>query len=388
MIKSNYVDNSGLRLPYFYHLPEGYTPGWIYPLMVMMHGTPGDENTTPPFFAAYSFTRVFASYRQQATDPVILVWPTRRPNENGWTGQYLRQVSGLLDKLVADFSINTNRVYIGGASEGLHAAWDLVGMRPSFFAGLFIGAGWAGSTKPALLKNLPIWVVCAANDEAGQLGNTRAAVESLRNAGGCPIYTEYMSGGHYDGIGMFLRTPVFVDWVLAQRRGIPCDNSPLLCVTNPAPGGLLSTGASAVSLAGWADAAEYPVTRVLWTNTTARKGSLATGTNFWSATGIPLMANKTNVITVAATTTSWSAGYGGITSFNDTIAVFSSPIMASISRQPSSIVLTWTGGAPPFHIQRAPSVSPSDWSIIHSNAASPITMPLSGDSGFYRVLGQ
>jgi predicted esterase len=388
MIKANFVDNTAARLPYFYHLPEDYSPARAYPLVVLLHGTPGDENTTPPFLAAYSFTRVFASYRQQATDPVLLVWPTRRPNENSWTDQYLRQVSGLIDKLRGDFNINTNRIYIGGASEGVHAVWDLVGMRPSFFAAALLGAGWAGSTKPALVKDLPIWVECAANDEGGQLGNTRALVTALRNAGGRPIYAEYLTGGHYDGAGMLLRTPAVVDWILAQRRGNPCTNAPLLCITNPAPDALFTTGASAVSLAGWADAADYPVMRVHWTNTTAGKGGLASGTNLWSAAGVPLLANKTNLIVVAGTTTSGSSGYGGSTTFNDTIAVFSTPLKANISHQPSSVVLTWTGGAPPFHIQHAPSLSSSDWAIIQSNAVPPLTLPLNGDSGFYRILGR
>ena len=193
MVKSNYM--SGARLPYFYHLPAGYDPQHRYPLVVMMHGTPGDETTTPPFFASYPPTRVFASYNQQATDPVILVWPTRRAGDNSWTDPYLQQVSGLINKLIADFSIDTNRVYIAGASEGLHAAWDLVGMRPSFFASVCFAAGWSGAKQSSFIKDVPTWVWCASNDDAGQLGAAQALVQALRSAGGKPIYTEYASGG-------------------------------------------------------------------------------------------------------------------------------------------------------------------------------------------------
>jgi poly(3-hydroxybutyrate) depolymerase len=219
MVKGNYTNSASLRLPYFYHVPAGYDPERSYPLVILLHGTPGDENTTPPFFASYPTTRVFASYNQQATDPVIQVWPTRRAGDNSWTDPYLQQVSELIDKLMADFSLDRNRIHIGGASEGAHAAWDLVGMRPAFFASACFAAGWVGVKPPGLIKETPEWVWCASNDEAGQLGNTQALVQALRSAGGRPIYTEYASGGHYDGIFMGLRTPVVIDWILAQRSG-------------------------------------------------------------------------------------------------------------------------------------------------------------------------
>ncbi len=118
MVKGNYTNTSSVRLPYFYDLPAGYDPLRRYPLVILMHGTPGDETTAPPFFASYAATRVFASYGQQATDPVILVWPSRRPGDNSWTDPYLQLVSGLIDKLIADFSIDTNRVYIAGRVRG------------------------------------------------------------------------------------------------------------------------------------------------------------------------------------------------------------------------------------------------------------------------------
>jgi predicted peptidase len=82
-----------------------------------MHGTPIDENVLPGLFVSGADTRVFASYNQQTTDPVILVWPSRRAGDNLWTPAYLQLVSGLIDKLMADFSIDTNRLYIAGISE-------------------------------------------------------------------------------------------------------------------------------------------------------------------------------------------------------------------------------------------------------------------------------
>jgi hypothetical protein len=49
-IKGNFTNTLG-RLPYFYLLPTNYTAAQTYPLLVMFHGTPGDETvmTTPNY---------------------------------------------------------------------------------------------------------------------------------------------------------------------------------------------------------------------------------------------------------------------------------------------------------------------------------------------------
>jgi predicted peptidase len=154
-ILKNFTNAAGARLPYYFFLPSNYDPTRSYPLICNFPGSPSDETTrrsTP-----YAPTLVFGSYKQQATDPAILVWPTRLVGDNQWTDQYLQQVSGLLDWLPSNFNIDTNRVYISGFSEGVHAAWDLMGLRPEFFAAARLEAGWPGSRSAASIKDVPLW---------------------------------------------------------------------------------------------------------------------------------------------------------------------------------------------------------------------------------------
>lgn len=68
--------------------------------------------------------------------------------------------------------------------------------RPGFFAGALLGAGWQGNYSAASIKNIPAWFCCAQDDQAGQLPNIRVAVQTLRMAGGNPIYSEFATGGH------------------------------------------------------------------------------------------------------------------------------------------------------------------------------------------------
>jgi hypothetical protein len=119
-IKNNFTNALG-RLPYFYLLPTNYNAARTYPLWFNFHGTPGDETvmTTPnygyPGYLNLPGVKAFASFRQQAQDPVIVLWPTRRAGDQSWTDSYLRQASALLDQFIAQFGVDTNRIFITGA---------------------------------------------------------------------------------------------------------------------------------------------------------------------------------------------------------------------------------------------------------------------------------
>ena len=332
---------------------------------------------------------MFASFRQQQTDPVILVWPARRAGDAyaGWTAQYLQLLSGLLDHLLLQFSIDTNRIYVEGVSEGFHATWDLLAMRPGFFAAGRISAGLKGDTSAASIKDVPLWIWCARNDDYGQFPNTQQAIRALRLVGGNPIYTEYQTGGHFNGIFIGTMTPVIVDWVLAQRRGQPSTNQPLLTITSPTPEPLLTTAATNLALAGSAAALGQSVTRVTCTNLTYNLSASTSGTYSWTASNVPLRAGNTNLITVTAATTSWASAYGGETTFSDALTVFSSPIRASLSLGATGTLLNWTGGTAPFQVERATELTPADWIVILTNATPPVALPVGADAEYYRVSG-
>jgi len=55
--------------------------------------------------------------------------------------------------------------------------------------------------------------------------------------------------------------------------------------------------------------------------------------HFWNATGFPLLADKTNVVIVTATATSWAPAFGGNTTFNDTLTVVCMPITLTLERK-------------------------------------------------------
>jgi poly(3-hydroxybutyrate) depolymerase len=395
-IKGNFTNAYG-RLPYFYLLPTNYSAARPYPLWFSFHGAGYDETgiIAPlggfPGVAQFPETKPFASYRQQERNPVILLWPTRRTGDGAWTDSYLHQASALLDHFISQFSVDTNRIFLTGGSEGVHAAWDVIAMRPGCFAGAGFAAGWQGSALVSAVKDVPAWAWCAADDnQYGTIGSTRAIVHSLRQAGANAIYTEYSSGGHFGGMFMGNTTPALVDWFLAQRRGVASTNEPLLSIASPTQGAIYTTATTNLALAGSVGALGQPVMSVLWTNLANRTTGDASGSNVWNVASIPLVANKTNLLIVTATTTSWALGYGGNTTFSDTLSVIQSPLRATLKLQGTNAILNWTGGGLPYRVQRAADLGAGDWTDLLPDATPPVTLPLPlpGEAGFYRIVGQ
>jgi hypothetical protein len=163
---------------------------------------------------------------------------------------------------------------------------------------------------------------------------------------------------------------------------------PMLSITHPTQEAFYTTGAASLNLAGSAQAMSENITRVAWENITSKTKGDASGTNLWSATGIPLLADKTNVAILTATTTSWAPAFGGNTTFNDTLTVICSPIRATLALQAPGALLSWAGGGAPYSVQRATDLGKGDWTDLLTNVVPPLTMPLEGTAGFYRIVGQ
>jgi predicted esterase len=393
--------NGTYRIPYYYLMPTNYSLAYSYPLVCLFHGACGDEITFTnggncngsyfPGYGNFAETKVFASYRQQQRDPAFVLWPTLRAGNGAPRGSlYLRQMTNLLADFTSRFNIDTNRVYVGGFSSGDVDAWDTVGLRPGFYAAfLLFAAGDSASTPAWVIKDVPLWSFCAQNDEYWNLPGAQSAIRSLRLAGGNPIYTEYVTGGHRGSFLMGLSTPAMVDWLLAQRRGVALTNEPLLAITHPTPQAVLFTGAINFNLAGSAGALGQSVTKVAWQNTANNRTGTATGTNTWSVSALPLLASRTNLIIVTGTTSSWAPAFGGNTTFNDILTVIQSPIRARLTLEGTDGILSWSGGGPPYSVQMATGLA----SAVFQTIAGPMTnttwlVTPTNMAAFYRVQTQ
>jgi hypothetical protein len=142
-----------------------------------------------------------------------------------------------------------------------------------------------------------------------------------------------------------------------------------------------------LSLSGSAAALDHAVTRVSWTNYANNATGVAAGTNNWNVTNIPLVAGRTNVVVVVGTTTSWAPAFGGGTTFNAALAVVQTPIRATLTLQGTNALLDWTGGGPPYRVQRTTDWNVGTWTDFLPDATPPVSLTLDGTAGFYRIIG-
>lgn len=389
MTWGSFTNTAGLRLPYRFYLPPGYDSSRRYPLIVQLHGSsepPIDESTFATYFPAQFYSHT--SHGRQNADPAIVLYPTRRRGDGSWTDSYVKLIADCLDEWIGKESIDTNRVYLIGTSEGVHAAWDLLGQRPALVAAAGLAAGWKGTAPPSNLMQIPTWVWQAADDADVSVSNSRALVRALRLASGQPIYTEFQTGGHVGGMGAGLLSPSIHHWLMEQRLGVAPRSGPRLKILAPAGDDLLTTAATTLDLSGTAEDYEGPVTRVTWENlVTGSKGD-AVGSHLWEAEGIPLIAGVTNLVMVSSSTASGAPANGGVTTATQTKMVLCSPIRATLAVEQTQALLKWTGGSGVVRVQRATDIGLGDWQDYSTNATSPLILNLGSPLGFYRIVAQ
>lgn len=386
-------------LAYRLFAPSSLEPGALYPLVLHLHGREGvgDDNIR-------QFSRpgvlAFVSPANQLKHPCFMVSPqVSTKDANAVASQYpytwaaIRQkVIGLLTNLLTELPIDPERVYVTGGSMGGIGTWSLITIYPEMFAAAVPVAGLGDIASMRKITHLPVWAFHGARDQTIAASFTQSLVTELRRLGATPIYTEYALASHVM-FDLAYETPELVDWLLAQRRGVPVRHAPWIAVTTPAANGTWPTSATNITLAGEVSTG-FGVTSVAWRNQASSRSGPASSTTPWAASDIPLRAGvvaglavnpATNLITITATGPSGSDLYGGATTFNTTLNVVQMPIQLRAAQNAAQVRLDWTGAAPSFVIQRCPDLGVADWTDWRATAENSAIFPPPETPEFYRI---
>jgi poly(3-hydroxybutyrate) depolymerase len=237
----------GVTLPYRLFIPADYSPSQKYPIMLALHGA-GETGTDNIKQLSYEMAISWAKPVNQAMYPCFVVVP-QCPTSLDWgNDQIIATNVDLMDSLIREFTIDTNRLYITGLSLGGGGTWDMITRFPNRFAAAI---PMSGGGNPALVSNIAstsIWDFHGAQDATIPVAGSRNMMEALKGIGrtvvythchnndcsGLPdstiamyvkshadlFYTEYQYGGHniwnesYD-------YPLLVPWVFDKYRSIP-----------------------------------------------------------------------------------------------------------------------------------------------------------------------
>jgi predicted peptidase len=228
-IKRVYENADGQKLNYRLLVPTNFDADQKYPLILFLHGAGerGDDNEAQ---LTWGVTR-FAEKEIMKKHPAFVIAP-QVPEDEFWAHLNWRQTDletepeprlplklsiELLDKIIEEFPIDKDRLYITGLSMGGFGTWDAIIRNPDKFAAALPVCGGGDISNAHAIAHLPIWNFHGALDTVVPVELSRSMIHAIIEAGGTPGYTEYPHVGHDSWIPVY-NDDYVLEWLFSQTR--------------------------------------------------------------------------------------------------------------------------------------------------------------------------
>lgn len=248
---------TGYTMPYNLYLPENYDPSKKYPLLFFVADASANiNNTKTPLFQGNGAT-VWTSPEEQAKHPCIVLAPQytqdmvdklgmMTTDKNQWTSG-LTLVTHLLQQVIKDYPVDTDRIYGTGQSQGGMTNIAISDRYPNLFAAQWLVACQWDTSEMEALKDKNLWItVCEGDNKAypgmneavakwRALGTTVAQntefwdskapvaeldqkVKELTAQGSKINYTVFAGGNHMYTWSFAYNIDAIRDWLFAQKK--------------------------------------------------------------------------------------------------------------------------------------------------------------------------
>jgi len=189
------ADDSGE--PFVIHVPKTYDPAKKYPLFVWLHGSGGRPVPVANFMDSEAY----------------LYLETWGRGDAGYLGIAEHDTFEALEAVKSWYSIDPNRIYLGGSSMGGRGTWHTIARHADEFAAALPVCGTNIGLYLENLNNLPIFNQHGTADWAVRIDYSRIGVEQLLSWGYPVLHKEYPGMGH-----MVPEMAPAHAWALTQRR--------------------------------------------------------------------------------------------------------------------------------------------------------------------------
>jgi len=199
---------NGTTLPYRLLIPKDYNSETRYPLLLQLHGqTLGGTDNEKQISGGV----LWADSANQAKWPCFVLAPQKTevgqwadhqryggPNELGYLdftkapiSNEMETVIDLLNLLIAEFAIDTNRIYITGGSSGGLGVYDAIYRFPHKFAAAMVFSAPCDTTTAAVSRffHLPLWIIHGELDASIPCMASRFLVAAMERLGRECVYT-------------------------------------------------------------------------------------------------------------------------------------------------------------------------------------------------------
>src|SRR4051812_353263 len=182
------------EMPYRILLPRHYDSTKTYPVLVFLHGVSerGTDNEKQLLWGSSLFQE--DSIREKY--PAYIVFP-QCPATHFWSDLWASEkLKSLVDTLKTNYSIDNNRVYIGGLSMGAFGTYAMVERNPELFAAAVAISGDGDANKASLMAK-PKWRVFAGKKDTVVTSNrSEKMVKALKDSGASVSFTLYPNADH------------------------------------------------------------------------------------------------------------------------------------------------------------------------------------------------
>ena len=222
-------------LNYLILLPKGYTKNKAYPLLLFLHGS-GERGSDNQVQLTHGGS-LFANDSIRQKHPAIVIFP-QCPSGKSWhNGQYQYAngqgsyaypatigpnkqqdlLIGLIAQIQEQYTVDKNRMYIGGLSMGAMGTFEMVRRNPTTFAAAFAICGGANLAIVPAIKDTPWWIFHGTADTVVPYEYSLQIGDALERAGALVKLTLYKGVGHDSWTNTFAE-PDLLNWVFSNNR--------------------------------------------------------------------------------------------------------------------------------------------------------------------------
>jgi predicted peptidase len=201
------------NLPYLLYLPDDYDENSAkqWPFILFLHGA-GERGNNFDALKSQGLPKKL----EKESLPFIVLAP-QCPKEDWWA-DYRSTLMAMVDAVLANYRVDTSRVYLTGLSMGGRGSWDLATCYPNRFAAVAPICGWGDGLfgypdRLKRIKHIPVWTFHGDADELVPIKSTQWLVDSLEQYGGKVKLTTYPGVGH-DSWTETYDNPELYEWFL------------------------------------------------------------------------------------------------------------------------------------------------------------------------------
>jgi predicted peptidase len=203
-------------LPYRILFPKNYDADKNYPLLLFLHGIGerGSDNEKQLTWGASLFQ--IDSIRDKY--PAIVVFPQCQTSHYWFDNWGTQNLKALTDRLVSDYAVDEEKIYIGGLSMGAYGTYAMVAKFPELFAAAVAISGDGDENKASSMAKIKWRIFAGKKDQVVSSAKSEKMVKALKNSGASVLFTLYPQADHVGSWVNAFAEPDFCSWLFSVSR--------------------------------------------------------------------------------------------------------------------------------------------------------------------------